>query len=43
MADVIAYQPDRQLRDRAVRAVQTITSQGRAPGYVLVGLVQDPR
>ncbi|MBP2340165.1 S-DNA-T family DNA segregation ATPase FtsK/SpoIIIE [Saccharothrix coeruleofusca] len=43
LADVIAYQPDRQLRDRAARAVQTITSQGRAPGYVLVGLVQDPR
>jgi S-DNA-T family DNA segregation ATPase FtsK/SpoIIIE len=43
LADVIAYQPDKQLRDRAARAVQTITSQGRAPGYVLVGLVQDPR
>jgi S-DNA-T family DNA segregation ATPase FtsK/SpoIIIE len=43
LADVIAYQPDKQLRDRAARAVQTITSQGRAPGYVLAGLVQDPR
>jgi S-DNA-T family DNA segregation ATPase FtsK/SpoIIIE len=43
LADVIAYQPDKQLRDRATRAVQTITSQGRAPGYVFVGLVQDPR
>ncbi|GAA1268134.1 FtsK/SpoIIIE domain-containing protein [Saccharothrix xinjiangensis] len=43
LADVIAYQPDRQLRERAARAVQTIASQGRAPGYVLVGLVQDPR
>ncbi|ACU34881.1 FtsK/SpoIIIE domain-containing protein [Actinosynnema mirum] len=43
LADLIAYQPDRQLRERASRAVQTITSQGRAPGYAVVGLVQDPR
>ncbi|MFE9744387.1 FtsK/SpoIIIE domain-containing protein [Saccharothrix saharensis] len=43
LADVIAYQTDKQLRERAARAVQTIASQGRAPGYVLVGLVQDPR
>jgi S-DNA-T family DNA segregation ATPase FtsK/SpoIIIE len=43
LADVIAYQPDRKLRERASQAVQTITSQGRAPGFALVGLVQDPR
>ncbi|KAA2266176.1 cell division protein FtsK [Solihabitans fulvus] len=43
LADVIAYQVDKNLRERATRAVQTITSQGRAPGCVLVGLVQDPR
>ncbi|MEU5690931.1 FtsK/SpoIIIE domain-containing protein [Actinosynnema sp. NPDC020468] len=43
LADLIAYQPDRQLRERAQRAIQTITSQGRAPGYAVVGLVQDPR
>ncbi|MGW6449375.1 FtsK/SpoIIIE domain-containing protein [Lentzea sp. NPDC055074] len=43
LADLIAYQPDRNLRERATRAVQTITSQGRAPGYAVVGLVQDPR
>ncbi len=43
LADLIAYQPDKQLRERAVRAIQTITSQGRAPGYAVVGLVQDPR
>ncbi|GLZ31418.1 hypothetical cell division FtsK/SpoIIIE protein [Lentzea sp. NBRC 105346] len=43
LADLIAYQQDRQLRERATRAVQTITSQGRAPGYAVVGLVQDPR
>ncbi|GGU29191.1 FtsK/SpoIIIE domain-containing protein [Lentzea flava] len=43
LADLIAYQPDRNLRERATRAIQTITSQGRAPGYAVVGLVQDPR
>ncbi|MEU6153705.1 FtsK/SpoIIIE domain-containing protein [Actinosynnema sp. NPDC047251] len=43
LADLIAYQPDKGLRERAARAIQTITSQGRAPGYVVVGLVQDPR
>ncbi|CAL9641614.1 hypothetical protein SUDANB95_06333 [Actinosynnema sp. ALI-1.44] len=43
LADLIAYQPDKQLRERAARAMQTITSQGRAPGYAVVGLVQDPR
>lgn len=43
LADVIAYQQDRQLRERAARAVQTITSQGRAPGVCVLGLLQDPR
>ncbi len=43
LADVIAYQTDKNLRDRATRAVQTITSQGRAPGFAVVALVQDPR
>ncbi|MEV0678070.1 FtsK/SpoIIIE domain-containing protein [Actinosynnema sp. NPDC050436] len=43
LADLIAYQPDKGLRERAARAIQTITSQGRAPGYAVVGLVQDPR
>ncbi|MFS8101941.1 cell division protein FtsK [Lentzea alba] len=43
LADLIAYQSDRNLRERATRAIQTITSQGRAPGYAVVGLVQDPR
>jgi DNA segregation ATPase FtsK/SpoIIIE, S-DNA-T family len=43
LADLIAYQPDKQLRERAARAIQSITSQGRAPGYAVVGLVQDPR
>ncbi|WP_199433867.1 FtsK/SpoIIIE domain-containing protein [Qaidamihabitans albus] len=43
LADVIAYQTDKQLRERAARAVQAITSQGRAPGVCVLGLVQDPR
>ncbi|TWP51562.1 cell division protein FtsK [Lentzea tibetensis] len=43
LADLVAYQQDKQLRERATRAIQTITSQGRAPGYAVVGLVQDPR
>ncbi|MBP2471503.1 S-DNA-T family DNA segregation ATPase FtsK/SpoIIIE [Crossiella equi] len=43
LADVIAYQTDKGLRERAVRAVQTIASQGRAPGFAVLGLVQDPR
>ncbi|NGY61634.1 cell division protein FtsK [Lentzea sp. NEAU-D13] len=43
LADLIAYQQDKQLRERASRAVQTISSQGRAPGVATVALVQDPR
>lgn len=43
LADLIAYQTDRNLRDRATRAVQAITSQGRAPGVCVLGLLQDPR
>ncbi|WP_141980709.1 FtsK/SpoIIIE domain-containing protein [Saccharothrix saharensis] len=43
LADLIAYQPDKGLRERATRAIQTITSQGRAPGFCVLGLVQDPR
>ncbi len=43
LADVIAYQTDKGLRERATRAVQAITSQGRAPGVCVLGLLQDPR
>jgi S-DNA-T family DNA segregation ATPase FtsK/SpoIIIE len=32
LADVIAYQPDNGLRKRAILALQSILSQGRAPG-----------
>jgi S-DNA-T family DNA segregation ATPase FtsK/SpoIIIE len=43
LADVLAYQTDKTLRERASRAVQAITSQGRAPGVCVLGLLQDPR
>jgi DNA segregation ATPase FtsK/SpoIIIE, S-DNA-T family len=43
LADLIAYQPDRKLRERASLALQVIASQGRAPGVCLIGEVQDPR
>ncbi|GAA3019759.1 hypothetical cell division FtsK/SpoIIIE protein [Actinokineospora globicatena] len=43
LADLIAYQTDRRLRERAQGALQTIASQGRAPGLAVLGFVQDPR
>ena len=43
LADVIAYQTDKKLKERAQLALQTITSQGRAPGVAVLALVQDPR
>jgi S-DNA-T family DNA segregation ATPase FtsK/SpoIIIE len=43
LADVVAYQTDKKLKERAQAALQTIASQGRAPGFAVLGLVQDPR
>ncbi|GAA3877209.1 FtsK/SpoIIIE domain-containing protein [Saccharothrix violaceirubra] len=43
LADLVAYQSDQNLRERASRALQTIVSQGRAPGFCVLALVQDPR
>ena len=43
LADVIAYQPDNTLRKRANVALQTILSQGRAPGVCVIGQIQNPR
>ena len=37
------YQPDRKLRERALAAIATLTTQGRAVGYCVVGALQDPR
>jgi S-DNA-T family DNA segregation ATPase FtsK/SpoIIIE len=43
LADVSAYQPDNGLRKRANLAMQSILSQGRAPGVCVIGQLQDPR
>jgi len=43
LAEVIAYQPDQGLRKRANAALQSIVSQGRAPGVCVLGQLQDPR
>ncbi|MGH3820101.1 MAG: FtsK/SpoIIIE domain-containing protein [Pseudonocardiaceae bacterium] len=43
LTDVIAYQPDNTLRKRANAALQSIMSQGRAPGVGVIGQLQDPR
>ncbi|MGH4024557.1 MAG: FtsK/SpoIIIE domain-containing protein [Pseudonocardiaceae bacterium] len=43
LADVIAYLPDHSLRKRANAALQSIVSQGRAPGVCVIGQLQDPR
>lgn len=43
LADVIAYLPDHSLRKRANAALQSIVSQGRAPGVCVLGQLQDPR
>ena len=42
MADLIAYETDRKLRDEALRLIQKLLSQGRAPGVGVVSFVQDP-
>jgi len=43
MGYLSAMMPDKKLRARADAAITTILTQGRAPGYALVGAVQDPR
>jgi DNA segregation ATPase FtsK/SpoIIIE, S-DNA-T family len=43
IAFLTAYQPDKRLRDRAIAAIATLTTQGRAVGYSVVGALQDPR
>ncbi|MGH3916387.1 MAG: FtsK/SpoIIIE domain-containing protein, partial [Pseudonocardiaceae bacterium] len=43
LADVLAYLPDQGLRKRANAALQSIVSQGRAPGVCVLGQLQDPR
>jgi DNA segregation ATPase FtsK/SpoIIIE, S-DNA-T family len=43
MAYLSFYMPDKKLRERADKAIRTILTQGRAPGYTVVAAVQDPR
>jgi S-DNA-T family DNA segregation ATPase FtsK/SpoIIIE len=43
VAFLAAYQPDKKLRERALAAIATITTQGRAVGYCIVAALQDPR
>lgn len=43
MAYLSFYMADKKLRDRADKAVRTLLTQGRAPGYAVIGAVQDPR
>ena len=43
VAFLTAYQPDKKLRERAIAAIATLTTQGRAVGYCVVGALQDPR
>lgn len=43
LAAITAYLPDRQLRDRADRALSLLLSQGRAPAFVVWAFLQDPR
>jgi DNA segregation ATPase FtsK/SpoIIIE, S-DNA-T family len=43
VAFLTAYQPDRKLRERAMLALATLTTQGRALGYCVVAALQDPR
>ncbi len=43
LAFLTAYLPDKPLRIRITAALATLTTQGRAVGYCVVGVVQDPR
>jgi len=43
IASLTSYIVDRALKERARVALGTLLSKGRAPGFSVVGLVQDPR
>jgi len=43
VAFLTAYQPDKRLRERALAAIATLTTQGRAVGCSVVATLQDPR
>ena len=42
VAFLTAYQPDRKLKDRIMAALATLTTQGRAVGYCVVGRLAGP-
>lgn len=43
LAALTAYSPDRELQRRGEIALNLLLSQGRAPGFVVLGCLQDPR
>ncbi|MFD9948235.1 FtsK/SpoIIIE domain-containing protein [Nonomuraea sp. NPDC059023] len=43
VAFLTAYEPDSHLRKRALAALATLTTQGRAVGFGVVAALQDPR
>jgi DNA segregation ATPase FtsK/SpoIIIE, S-DNA-T family len=43
LAALTAYCPDRDLQRRAELAISLLCSQGRAPGFMVVACLQDPR
>jgi len=43
IASLTSYIVDRALKERARVALGTLLSKGRAPGFSVIGLVQDPR
>ncbi|MGV9302028.1 FtsK/SpoIIIE domain-containing protein [Nonomuraea sp. NPDC004354] len=43
VAFLTAYQADRQLKARILAALSTLTTQGRAAGFAVMALLQDPR
>ena len=42
VAFLTAYQPDKKLRERVKAAIATLTTQGRAVGYCVVGALAGP-
>jgi len=43
IANLTAYLTDAKLKDRIVKALGLLLTQGRAPGIVVIGALQDPR
>jgi S-DNA-T family DNA segregation ATPase FtsK/SpoIIIE len=43
IATLVAYMPDREIKKRVINALSILLTQGRAPGFTVIGAVQDPR